>query len=184
MGCSYRGYPSYIITQKLRILKNKLRCTFGRSNLQRSLEYAQAALLEVEDQMHTWPDIHDLATQQQCLFAQLLSLKKDLENSLRQKAKLQWLKLGDDNTSFFHQSIKHWNRSNRINVLVEDGMDIVYPKQIQRKFFDFYSGLFGTALNNGASVDISVINHGPILSRQQGQLLDLTFTPEEIKMAM
>lgn len=46
---------------------------------------------------------------------------------------------------------------------MEDGIDIVDPEPIQQKFFDFYSGLFGTVLNDIDFVDINVINLGPII---------------------
>lgn len=42
------GYPSYIIPQKLRLLKDRLKDDFGKSNLQLSIETAQAALLDVQ----------------------------------------------------------------------------------------------------------------------------------------
>lgn len=84
--------------------------------------------------MHKYPELLHLATKEQTLSARLLSLKQDLESSLRQKAKLQWLKLGDNNTSFFNQSIQPWNRANHISVLLENGREINDPTLIQQKF--------------------------------------------------
>lgn len=34
------------------------------------------------------------------------------------------------------------------------------------------------------SIDVNIAQHGPVLSHQQGLLLDLTFSPEEIKSAL
>lgn len=124
------GYPSYVISQKLRLFKCNLKRAFGRSNLQSSVESSQADLLDIQHQMHEQPDSTDLASREHFLSAQLRNLKKDFEHSLRQKAKLLWLKFGDDNTSFFHQSIKHRIRCNRIAVVIEDGREFTDPTMI------------------------------------------------------
>ena len=39
------------------------------------------------------------------------------EGFLKQKSRVQWLKLGDQNTSFFHKSVKARNARSRIKVL-------------------------------------------------------------------
>ena len=53
------------------------------------------------------------------------------EGFLKQKSRIQWLKLGDQNTSFFHKAIKSRNSQNSIKVLtlasrgrIEDPEDI------------------------------------------------------------
>lgn len=115
---------------------------------------------------------------------ELQSLKQLFEYSLRQIAKLQRLKFGDDNTTFFNHSIKHRIRCNKINVVFEDGREITDPVAIQQKFFRFYSKLFGTVLLERTSIDVGIVQQGHNLSHQQGLLLDLTFSPEEIKAAL
>lgn len=68
--------------------------------------------------------------------------------------------------------------------MVEGHREITNPEVIQQKFYDFYSDLFLTVLNDRNSIDINIVQQGPVLSYQQGLLLDLTFSPEEIKSAL
>ncbi|GKE76709.1 hypothetical protein Tco_1542829 [Tanacetum coccineum] len=45
--------------------------------------------------------------------------KLDEERFLKQKAKIEWLDVGDSNFAFFHKSVKSRNRSCRIEVIRE-----------------------------------------------------------------
>ncbi|XP_057532912.1 uncharacterized protein LOC130810803 [Amaranthus tricolor] len=62
--------------------------------------------------------------------------KKKKMNEGEWKAKLQWLKLGDDNTAFFHHSINHRVRSNIINFLHMNGEDYDPDRIQQGKLLD------------------------------------------------
>lgn len=74
-------------------------------------------LLKAQEEVHTHPsNIHLINVE--CAMADILKkAKKERDSAIRQKAKIKWLTMGDENTKFFHQSITHRQRTNTINVL-------------------------------------------------------------------
>lgn len=54
------------------------------------------------------------------LKAELFSLYRTEERNLRQKSKLNWLSLGDENSRFFHRFLAAKKRKNLIKELVGD----------------------------------------------------------------
>ena len=88
-------------------------------------------------QGNTRTNIEVLTNQLQELKTRDLENKKDIRNGLKkklkevyreeevywsQKARLQWLKAGDKNTSFFHASVEERRRRNRmLEIQREDG---------------------------------------------------------------
>ncbi|XP_030494775.2 uncharacterized protein LOC115710555 [Cannabis sativa] len=66
-----------------------------------------------------------------------------------QKAKITWLQDGDCNTTFFHASIKHMLRQNRILAIEQqDGSRIHDPTLITTAFLEFYKNLGGVWLED------------------------------------
>ena len=56
------------------------------------------------------------------------------EGFLKQKSRIQWIKLGDQNTSFFHKSIKARNARNVIKVItLANGCRIEDPEAIKQE---------------------------------------------------
>ena len=94
--------------------------------------------------MHNHPKNFELASKESVFASHLRFLQAELEASLRQKAKLQWIKLGDDNTAFIHISINHRIRCNKVNFLHMNGEDIFDPDHIQAAFVDHFSNIFTT----------------------------------------
>lgn len=65
-----------------------------------------------------------------------------------------------------------------------EGETICDPTGISQAFHDYYSELLGSRLVNKKRLNMQVINVGPIHSSDDWPLLDLHFTPSEIKEAM
>ncbi|KAF7828542.1 reverse transcriptase [Senna tora] len=59
------------------------------------------------------------------------------------KARLDWLQLGDSNTSFFHNSVIHRRRTNRINALKDTVGNWFYtPEDINNHITSYFSACF------------------------------------------
>ena len=127
------GTPMYRLTHKLKSVKAALKAfnlhSFAKFrdrvvDVKENLNQAQSALLNnpydsilVENEKRCLKAFHDLACAE--------------EGFLKQKSRIQWLKLGDQNTSFFHKAIKSRNARNAIKVIIsadrgriEDSEDI------------------------------------------------------------
>ena len=110
--------------------------------------------------------------------------KEDRDSALRQKAKIAWLTMGDENTKFFHQSIKHKVRSNSINVLHIGDKVTCDQSRIREIFQKYYMDLLCTDMEYRRLINISIIQQGPVLTVAQQKLLTLSFTEDEIKKTM
>ena len=99
-------------------------------------------MLDIQNQMHTHSENSELASKESVLASHLRFLQADLKASLRKKVKLQWIKLGDDNIAFFHKSINHRIRCNKVNFLHVNGKDIFDSDRIQAACFDHFSSIF------------------------------------------
>ena len=82
--------------------------------------------------------------ERECLHA-YVSITRAEEAFLKQKARNQWLKLGDQNTSCFHCSLRVQNARNSITHLWdENGNRVEDVEQIKQVAVKFYEKLLGT----------------------------------------
>lgn len=67
----------------------------------------------------------------------------------RQKSRVQWLNLGDQNSSFFFKSIKnHYNRSKIVYICGEDGTRINNPFDVKDEIVRYFNNLLGAGPQN------------------------------------
>lgn len=148
------------------------------------MEQAKAELLHIQGMLHAKPGDPQLASLERNAYSLFCQLQQELHSSLQQKAKLNWVRFGDDNSAFFYHSMKHKNRLNRIMFIRFNGREISDPFQVQQAFYEFYYGLFCFEDTGRVPINLDRACQGPILSMQHHSLLDLQFTPEEIKRAL
>ena len=88
-----------------------------------------------------------------------ISLSNAEESFMKQKARINWLNLGDQNTGYFHNSLKLSTRRNSISCLLnEDGIEVEEPEAIKELAVNFYKRLLGrssTSLNDFEMARIS-----------------------------
>ncbi|XP_074305620.1 uncharacterized protein LOC141640841 [Silene latifolia] len=76
----------------------------------------------------------------------LVELKIARDQYLRQKAKCEWIKSGDDNTAYFHAQIKRRRARNRVLQIKDmDNTMWTKPEDIQNAFEQYYKILLGTS---------------------------------------
>lgn len=84
--------------------------------------------------------------QERDLCKQYLVLAKAEESFAKQKSRIQWIKLGDQCTSYFFKVINSNRNRNRINCLALPNDSITYdPAEIKTTFIEYYTTLLGTA---------------------------------------
>lgn len=99
---------------------------------------------------------------------QLQKWKRIEMSTLRQKARIQWLKEGDSNTRYFHSAVKARTSRNRIDFLQNDqGSIMVDKEQIRATISVFYKTLLGSSARELVSVDVQVLRAGPQISHAQ-----------------
>lgn len=114
-----------------------------------------------------------------------LNIRLAQQNSfLLQKSRINWLKDGDHNTKFFHNSLRHSRMRNRIDLLEIDG-DLVHdPNRINEHLISFYSGLFTEV--SGCVADISEVRRviPSLITQELSKDLVKLPTMEEVRAAV
>jgi hypothetical protein len=114
------------------------------------------------------------------MMSELLSRE---EIMMKQRSRLDWLKEGDRNTSFFHSKARERAQTNRILALrKEDGTVVTAQKDLESEAMAFYSRLFTRQ---------EELDPGPILDQisakvtpQMNDALMKPFAAEEVREAL
>jgi hypothetical protein len=141
------GFPMYQLYSKLKVVKIVLKrqnlVCFG--NLQRRVMEARDNLdLAQKKVIESCGSAACMSKERECLHA-YVSITNAEEAFLKQKARNQWLKLGDQNSSFFHRSLRVQNARNSITLLWdENGNRVEDVEQIKQVAVKFYEKLLGS----------------------------------------
>lgn len=117
---------------------------------------------------------------------ELLSLELLEESNYRQKSRIQWLKEGDRNTSFFHKSLKKRYNTNRICSLVNEEGEIFHGgKSVSREACTFFHNLFNGNVGAGFR-DFSILDNLITRSHSEEDMADIcrVVTGDEIREAL
>ncbi|XP_058765506.1 uncharacterized protein LOC131638998 [Vicia villosa] len=115
------------------------------------------------------------------LTEKVIHLNNIEEKMLAQRAKINWIRLGDGNNRFFHATLKGKNKQTRIQSLQTGSDDIVTDQQsIKEEVIQFYKNLVGTPASDLTGIDIEAMRRGPQLNRDQMEQLTVLVTDEEI----
>lgn len=148
------------------------------------MHQAEFNLIKAQQEVHAHPSSLHLINIECKMTDILKKAKEERESALRQKAKINWLTMGDENTKFFHQSLMHRQRTNTINVL-HIGDEITSDQsRIQLTFLEYYKDLLCNDIKERRLINMNIIHHGPVLSKDQQRLLSLSFSGEDIRKAM
>ncbi|CAI8595559.1 unnamed protein product [Vicia faba] len=84
----------------------------------------------------------------------IMNISQLEEDMLKQKAKLDWLNLGDGNNSYFHASIKERNKHIGLHTLFSlQGELLSNHEAIEQEILEFYKELVGTTTNKLIGID-------------------------------
>ncbi|XP_058762598.1 uncharacterized protein LOC131635980 [Vicia villosa] len=116
---------------------------------------------------------------------QVIQLNQMEETILMQKAKVDWLKLGDNNNAYFHASIREKNKQKAMYSLQAlDGRELESQEETEQEILDLYGKLFGLRNQTSAGIDILAIRSGKSISREEGLSLIRLVTNDDIKEAL
>ena len=101
------GCPMYQLCCKLRKLKRELKL-FNKtyfSNISDRVKDAKEQMDKAQQELHTAPEIQTLRMRERDAVCNYTATVRAEESFFKQKARIQWLSLGDQNTSYFHKSV-------------------------------------------------------------------------------
>lgn len=111
----------------------------------------------------------------------IMELEQLKKLDMQQMAKIKWATDGDENTRFFHGTLKQKSRKNRIHGLNINGEWISDPMAIKSEVYKFFADKFHERWTHRPKF----INHNfKQLSNDQSSFLELEFSDQEIKNAV
>ncbi|GKB48277.1 RNA-directed DNA polymerase, eukaryota [Tanacetum coccineum] len=123
----------------------------------------------------------NLATQRMDILKNIASIEKLESLDLAQKSRRHWCAHGENNTKFFHATLKRKHKKFVVSGVMSNGMWIMNPTQVKNTFLDFFSSKFNAF--NGISIS-HPSPHLKSLTSTQRELLSSDFTESEIKDAV
>lgn len=171
----------FVINPKLRRFKGALKT--WNVNFKNNLKRQKEAILEEIKKLEENSDSSNIDLSLRItLRVDLHAIYRTEERNLIQKIKLNWLKLGDENTNFFHRFLDAKKRKNLISKLInEQGSSTSSFREIEDIILDFYSSLYSKSISTGSIL----LNFArSYVSSIQNTKLSSRFGLDEIKQAM
>ncbi|XP_050217541.1 uncharacterized protein LOC126668378 [Mercurialis annua] len=107
------------------------------------------------------------------------------ESIIRQKSRISWIKLGDQNTNFFHRSmIQRQARKKIISIALNNGSICSDPERIKMEIVKHYENTIGSCSLNRINSDAEMFAEGVNLSESDRMELDKEVSIDEIKEAI
>ncbi|KAJ6356597.1 hypothetical protein OIU78_004652 [Salix suchowensis] len=139
-----RGNPLFQITTKLNILKFRLKAIHNRhtSQISSRVGRAKAQWAITQEKVDARPGDMERRQEERKWASTYANLCRDEEAYFKQKSRIQWLKLGDQNTRFFHKSLIHRQSRNTIRSLTDTmGNEITGDSALGNMAVQYYKTL-------------------------------------------
>ena len=177
--------PMYRLTRKLRSVKNCLKAFNFHvfANVQEKVVEARGTLYHAQADLLSNPNDSGLVRNEKICLKNFHELVRAEEEFLKQKSRIQWLKLGDQNSNFFHKVVKARNSRNSIkSITLENGCRIENPASIRQEFVNHFQSVFGSNMQDSTSVEYNM--DGLVWSSEHLDILNNRITHEEIKRSI
>ncbi|XP_074291548.1 uncharacterized protein LOC141618348 [Silene latifolia] len=152
-------------------------------DIENKVKVAKLALSQIQMALIHNPMDHILLDTQRKVADELIVLQKAWHMFLDQKAKLDWINMGDDNTHYFHAHIKTRRAKNKVLQIHDQQGNLCTSSSIFRAFIHYYENLLGSSTPVDPVCDY-IVSDGPILNMAHHEILLASVTPTEIRNAM
>ena len=179
------GSPIFKLSTKLQWVKNSLMNwhRHNRSHISSRVNKARQHWGEAQERLDANPSSEMARTNERHAAKTYQKLCQDEESFYRQKSRIQWLTLGDKNTSFFHKSLLHRRSRNKITSLQDGVGNVLHDKQeLGRHAADYYKKLISSRDSNDRNHVGGSFNNQISDSRKQD--ISRPISREEIKSAL
>eukprot|EP00253_Pinus_taeda_P030697 PITA_30697 len=137
------GSPHFIWESKLENLRNVIKRWAKNHAVEESKKRAdlQIKLEQWNQDKERTQFIEEDQAKENEMYRDLYKQHKEEEEEQRQKSRCLWLKAGDKNTSFFHNSLKLRHATNHIERIMIEGRELRDQDEIKEVSFNHFSAL-------------------------------------------
>lgn len=105
------------------------------------------------------------------------------EKYWHQRSRINWMKYGDKNTRFFHQSTLQRRRRNKVATLKQDdGSWVEDEETIMDRFFEFYKSLYTSVGERDMGAVLDIVPK--LVSDEMNEVLEMEVDEKEIMSAV
>ncbi|KAL5166140.1 Phosphatidylinositol/phosphatidylcholine transfer protein SFH9 [Glycine soja] len=148
-------WGGYVLNHKIKLLKQCIKqwsLTNGEANA-RKVIMIKKELNALENDINDRPLSQVEVTLKKSLQVQLWEAAYAYESMLRQKARVKWLKEGDNNSTYFHRLINHRRRKNAIPSIFMDDVWIHEPCRVKNAAVIYFKDRFLEECSNRPTLD-------------------------------
>ncbi|GJQ92682.1 RNA-directed DNA polymerase, eukaryota, reverse transcriptase zinc-binding domain protein [Tanacetum coccineum] len=137
------------VVSKMKSLKKPLRkLMHDHGNLHDLVTKLRHELDEVQKALDLDPN-DQILREEEAVYVQVFNeAKLDEERFLKQKAKIEWLEVGDSNSVYFHKAVKSKNQRGRIDIILNSDIVKVLCLSVSNAFDMSYSDMVHLVLDN------------------------------------
>ncbi|GJR76641.1 hypothetical protein Tco_0089006 [Tanacetum coccineum] len=171
------------VVKKLKLLKKPLRkLLYEKGNLHDNVNKLRIEMERVQADLDVDP-FNKVLRDEEAVYVRAFTDALIMEESfLKQKAKVEWLKVRDSNSAYFHKSVKGRTSRNRIDVVTDVGGDLITGDGVPAAFVSHYEAFLGQP-----GITTPFDSHDLFMARlDSDQALDMikNVTAQEVKDAM
>ncbi|XP_062118077.1 uncharacterized protein LOC133831698 [Humulus lupulus] len=146
---------------------------------------SKRAYQQAKSTLFSDPKNHSLSLAERSSFLEFKKQEKTYASFHYQKSKIDWLRLGDENSSMFYASMKKRKINNRIVSFVTEGgrVEDSYPKVIHH-FVQHFQSFLGCSSKASGHIDSSIIDLGLIMNFEDQLELIKPFSYQDVKTSM
>ncbi|GJT36586.1 putative RNA-directed DNA polymerase, eukaryota, reverse transcriptase zinc-binding domain protein [Tanacetum coccineum] len=142
------GHNMYQISSKPKSLKKPFRkLLHEQGNLHDRVNRLRHELDEVQKALDNNPADSNLRDEEAIYLKAFNEAKLDEERFLKQKAKIDWLDVGNSNSAYFHKFVKSRNQRSRIEMILDANNVEVFGPNIPNVFVSHYEMFLGTSMH-------------------------------------
>ncbi|GJS03919.1 hypothetical protein Tco_0320427 [Tanacetum coccineum] len=139
------GHKMFQVVSKLRSLKKPfLKLLQDHGNLHDRVNKLRVELDTVQKALDLNPNDVNLRDEEAVYVQAFTEAKIDEERFLKQKAKIEWLDVGDSNSAYFHKSVKCLNQRSRVDIILNLANVEVTRTDVANAFVSHYENFLGS----------------------------------------
>ncbi|XP_010693317.2 uncharacterized protein LOC104906279 [Beta vulgaris subsp. vulgaris] len=169
-----QGTKMYAVVQKMKKIKKELKelNRVGFHDIEGSEIKAHQEMVDAQLLRHQDPENIEHANAEIHAVEEYKVKHQALVEFIQQRAKVDWVKGGDEITKLFHRSIRARRVQNNVYAISDmNGVWRDKPEEISEAFLSYYKYLLGTSQSNRRNVYPQIVKNGPLINETHKRIL-------------